>query len=376
MQMEKAFVYGMSVEGSNFTDREKERKRIRLDFENGINVILISPRRMGKTSLIKKVMTEMDNPNIKVVYLDIYDCRSEYDFYNRFATSILRATSNKVEQLMENLKKFLARVSPKISFSPEPNSEFSLSLGITPKNYSPEEILQLPEIIAQERGYRIVICIDEFQQVGEFPDSLNVQKRLRGVWQHHQRVSYCFFGSKRHLMENIFQNKRMPFYQFGEMMHLDCIPTEYWVRFICQRFEKYGKHISEDIATRICDTVQNYSSYVQQLAWNVMAETEHEADEHCLQNGIEALLAQCDSLFVQQTENLTTYQLNFIRLLCNGVHTGFTSQEVSSDYPLGTKSNIDRIKRALQDRELITIEKKGVYLADSVFELWFKREMM
>ncbi len=376
MQMEKAFVYGMSVEGSNFTDREKERKRIRLDFENGINVILISPRRMGKTSLIKKVMTEMDNPNIKVVYLDIYDCRSEYDFYNRFATAILRATSNKVEQLMENLKKFLARVSPKISFNPEPNSEFSLSLGITPKNYSPEEILQLPEIIARERGYRIVVCIDEFQQVGEFPDSLNVQKRMRGIWQHHQQVSYCFFGSKRHLMENIFQNRRMPFYQFGEMMHLDCIPTEYWVQFICQRFEKYGKHISEEIATRICDTVQNYSSYVQQLAWNVMAETQYEADECCLQNGIEALLAQCDSLFVQQTENLTTYQLNFIRLLCNGVHSGFTSQDISNDYPLGTKSNIDRIKRALQDRELITIEKKGVYLADSVFELWFKREMM
>lgn len=376
MQMEKAFVYGMSVEGSNFTDREKERKRIRLDFENGINVILISPRRMGKTSLIKKVMAEMDNPGIKVIYLDIYDCRSEYDFYNRFATAILRATSNKVEQLMENLKRFLARVSPKISFSPKPNSEFSLLLGITPKDYSAEEILQLPEIIARERGYRIVVCIDEFQQVGEFPDSLNVQKRLRGVWQHHQQVSYCFFGSKRHLMENIFQNKRMPFYQFGEMMHLDCIPTEYWVQFICQRFEQYGKHISEDMATRICNTVQNYSSYVQQLAWNVMAETEYEVDESCLKNGIEALLAQCDSLFVQQTEGLTTYQLNFIRLLCSGVHSGFTSQEVSNDYPLGTKSNIDRIKHALQDREIITIGKKGVYLSDSVFELWFKREMM
>ena len=376
MQMEKAFVYGMSVSGNNFTDREKERKRIRLDFENGINVILISPRRMGKTSLIKKVMAEMDNPDIKIVYLDVYDCRSEYDFYNRFASAILRSTSTKVEQLMENVRKFLVRVSPKISFSPEPNSEYSLSLGITPKDYSPEEILQLPETIAQEKGYRIVVCIDEFQQVGEFPDSLNVQKRLRGVWQHHQHVSYCFFGSKRHLMENIFQSKRMPFYQFGEMMHLDCIPTEYWVPFICQRFEKYGKRISEEYAKRICDTVQNHSSYVQQLAWNVMAETTQEVDETSLQNGIEALLAQCNSLFVQQTESLTTYQLNFIRLLCKGVHSGFMSQDLSADYPLGTKSNVDRIKRALQEREIITVQKNGVYISDCVFQLWFSREMM
>ncbi len=374
--MGKAFVYGMSVGGDNFTDRIEETKRIKLDFENGINVILISPRRMGKTSLIKKVISEMDSPEIKVVYMDIYDCRSEYDFYNRFAETMMKSTGNQLEQVMENIKRFLVRVSPKLSFSPEPNSEFSVSLGITPKDYSPEEILDLPERIAKEQGIRIVVCIDEFQQIDEFADSLTVQKRLRGVWQHHQHVSYCFFGSKKHLMENIFQSRRMPFYQFGEMLHLKCIPTEYWVPFICSRFEKYGKKISEEYAARICHTVKNYSSYVQQLAWNVMAETEIEVNEESFTEGFNALLEQNSSLFIQQTEGLTTYQLNFIRLLCNGIHSGFNTQSVVELYSLGSKSNVDRIKKCLIDRELITIEKEGVFLADCVFELWFKREMM
>lgn len=374
--MGKAFVYGMSVGGDNFTDRIEETKRIKLDFENGINVILISPRRMGKTSLIKKVISEMDSPEIKVVYMDIYDCRSEYDFYNRFAETMMKSTGNQLEQVMENIKRFLVRVSPKLSFSPEPNSEFSVSLGITPRDYSPEEILDLPERIAKEQRIRIVVCIDEFQQIGEFADSLTVQKRLRGVWQHHQHVSYCFFGSKKHLMENIFQSRRMPFYQFGEMLHLKCIPTEYWVPFICSRFEKYGKKISEEYAARICHTVKNYSSYVQQLAWNVMAETEIEVNEESFTEGFNALLEQNSSLFIQQTEGLTTYQLNFIRLLCNGIHSGFNTQSVVEQYSLGSKSNVDRIKKCLIDRELITIEKEGVFLADCVFELWFKREMM
>lgn len=374
--MGKAFVYGMSVGGDNFTDRIEETKRVKLDFENGINVILISPRRMGKTSLIKKVISEMDSPEIKVVYMDIYDCRSEYDFYNRFAETMMKSTGNQLEQVMENIKRFLVRVSPKFSFSPEPNSEFSVSLGITPRDYSPEEILDLPERIAKEQGIRIVVCIDEFQQIGEFADSLTVQKRLRGVWQHHQHVSYCFFGSKKHLMENIFQSRRMPFYQFGEMLHLKCIPTEYWVPFICSRFEKYGKKISEEYAARICHTVKNYSSYVQQLAWNVMAETEIEVNEESFTEGFNALLEQNSSLFIQQTEGLTTYQLNFIRLLCNGIHSGFNTQSVVEQYSLGSKSNVDRIKKCLIDRELITIEKEGVFLADCVFELWFKREMM
>lgn len=374
--MEKAFVYGMSVGGDNFTDRIEETKRIKLDFENGINVILISPRRMGKTSLVKKVISEMNTPEIKVVYMDIYDCRCEYDFYNRFAETMMKSTGNQLEQVMENIKRFLVRVSPKLSFSPEPNSESSVSLGITPKEYFPEEILELPERIAKEQGVRIVVCIDEFQQIGEFSDSLTVQKRLRGVWQHHQHVSYCFFGSKKHLMENIFQSRRMPFYQFGEMLHLKCIPTEYWVPFICSRFEKYGKKISEEYAARICHTVKNYSSYVQQLAWNVMAETEIEVNEESFTEGFNALLEQNSSLFIQQTEGLTTYQLNFIRLLCNGIHSGFNTQSVVEQYSLGSKSNVDRIKKCLIDRELITIEKEGVFLADCVFELWFKREMM
>ena len=374
--MEKAFVYGMSVGGNNFTDRIEETKRIKLDFENGVNVILISPRRMGKTSLIKKVISEIDNPMLKIIYMDIYDCRSEYDFYNRFAETIMKSTGNHLEQVMENIKRFLVRISPKISFSPEPNSEFSVSLGITPKDYSPEEILNLPERIAKEQGVRLVVCIDEFQQIGEFTDSLTIQKRLRGVWQHHQNVSYCFFGSKKHLMENIFQNRRMPFYQFGEMLHLKCIPTIYWVPFICSRFEKYGKKIAEEYASRICQVVKNYSSYVQQLAWNVMAETEKEVNEESFEEGLKALLEQNSSLFIQQTDGLTTYQLNFIRLLCKDIHSGFTTQAVSEIYPLGSKSNIDRIKKSLVDKEIITIEKEGIFLADSVFELWFKREMM
>jgi AAA+ ATPase superfamily predicted ATPase len=209
--MGKAFVYGMSVGGENFTDRVKETARLKLNFENGMNTILISPRRMGKTSLVKKAMSEVSNPSIKLVYMDIYDCRSEYDFYNRFASVLLKETASRTSQVVDNIRQFLVRVSPKISFSPEPLSEISFSLGITPKEYQPEEILNLPEVIAKEKGFHIVVCIDEFQQIGELPDSLTVQKRMRGIWQHQENVSYCLFGSKKHLMTNLFQSKRMPF---------------------------------------------------------------------------------------------------------------------------------------------------------------------
>lgn len=372
--MRKAFVYGMSVEGENFTDRVQETKRLMMDFENGINVVLVSPRRIGKSSIVRKVMKEITNPNIKMVFMDIYDCRSEYDFYNRFASELLKQTATKTEHMIDNIKKFLVRLTPKISFSPEPMSEYSLSLGITPQNYQPEEILQLPELIGQSQGIHIVVCIDEFQQIGEMPDSLTIQKRLRGIWQHQRNVSYCLFGSKKHLMTKLFQNRRMPFFQFGEMMYLEKIPTEEWVPFICSRFESQGKLISEELAKRICETVNGNSSYVQQLAWNVLAETEKTTTEDDFERGVDALLAQCSALFEEQLKGLSGYQMNFIRALCDGVRSEFGSKTILETYNLGSKSNISRIKTALQEKEMIDFDKDNVYLEDPVFKLWFKRK--
>ena len=373
--MEKAFVYGMSVEGDNFTDRVKETKRLKMDLENGINVILVSPRRIGKSSIVRKVIKEITDPKIKMVFMDIYDCRSEYDFYNRFASELLKQTATKKEQVIENIKKFLIRLTPKIAFKPEPTSEYSLSLGITPQNYEPEEILQLPEIIGQAQGVHIVVCIDEFQQIGEMPDTLTIQKRLRGIWQHQRQVSYCLFGSKKHLMTKLFQNRRMPFFQFGEMMYLDKIPTADWIPFICSRFESQGKQISEELAKKICETVEGNSSYVQQLAWNVMAETEKVTTEEDFNHGVDALLAQCTSLFEEQLKGLTGYQMNFIRALCDGVSTDFGSKAILEAYNLGSKSNISRIKTTLQDKEMIDFDKDHVYLEDPVFKIWYNRNM-
>lgn len=364
------------MEGSNFTDRIKETARLRNDFEHGMNVILISPRRMGKTSLVRKVCSEITNPKVKTVLMDIYDCRSEYDFYNRFAVKLLQEISSKAEQTIENVRKFLVRLSPKISFSPEPNSDYSISLGITPKNYTPEEILDLPEMIAKEKGINIVVCIDEFQQVGEFNDSLSVQKRLRGVWQHQQHVSYCLFGSKKHLMAKLFQRRNMPFYQFGEMNELGCISTDDWIPFIQGKFEYNHQTISAAISRKICEAVGNHSSYVQQLSWNVMAEAGAVVTDNDFANGMQALLAQNSNYFEEQTRGLSTFQMNLIRAVCNGYHKEFGSKYLSDLFPMGSKSNLVKIKNALLDREIIVEDSTGVSLADCVFEYWFKKTIL
>jgi len=375
ISMSKPFVYGMSVEGNHFTDRELETQRLKLNFENGVNSILISPRRMGKTSLVKKVMNQIDDKKIKVVYMDIYKCRTEYEFYELFASTIIQHTASRVDKMIETAKEFIMSIVPKVIYSPDPGTEFALSLGINPSSNTPEEILNLPERIALKRGMDIVVCIDEFQQIGEMADTLTIQKTLRSVWQHHQHTSYCLFGSRQHMMKNLFQSRKMPFYQFGDMFFIKRIPTEKWVPFIISRFEDSGKTISPELAQKICDAVDNYSSYVQQLAWNVFAVSGHAVTEQDIKYGYEATMAQSVSLFVEQTANLTSYQLNLVRAICQGYHHDFGSKEVTSRFELGTKSNLTKLKKALVEREIIEINETGCYIADPLFERWFVTEM-
>lgn len=372
--MKKSFIYGVAVEGDNFTDREKETRRLKLDFENGQNVILISPRRMGKTSLVRRVQSLVDNDAVAVVYMDIYDCRNEYEFYNKFAAALMKQTAGKAEAVMKNIKEFLVRLSPKIGFNPGPNSEISLSLGITPKDYSAEEILQLPEQMAAKIGKHIVVCIDEFQQIGEFQDSLSVQKKMRGIWQLQNNASYCLFGSKKHLLSNLFQSKRMPFYQFGDIMFLQPISVDDWKPFIRKKFEEKGIAIADDMIEKICTTVQSQSSYVQQLASNVMLNASDVVTEQTLELAVEDLLNQNSLLFLQQLDGLTAYQMNFLKALANGVHANFGSKVILDTYDLGSKSNVSKIKSVLIQKELIESTPNGIVFTDPVFCLWFVKE--
>ena len=376
--MEAPFVFGVRVEGDTFTDRREETERLKANFTYGVNTILISPRRMGKTSLVDKICSLIEDENIKIAHIDAFGCRSENDFINAFATAVVRATSNRWEEWMENAKVFLSRFVPKISFGQDPLNDFSLSLEYNASNQTTEEVLRLPETIAQSKGYRIVVCIDEFQQIGDFPNSLTFQKKLRGAWQLQSHVSYCLYGSKKHMMEQMFQNPSYPFYRFGDFFYLNKISENDWVEYICQRFETTGKHISEDLAQKICQVTDRYSSYVQQLAWFVWLRTTDSATATLqdVQYGIDRLLDACEPLFIQQTEDLSAYQMNFLHALVNGVHTGFTQSAILSKYHLGTAANITRLKKALMEKDLITIPApKHLEMSDPILALWLKKRV-
>jgi len=374
--MENPFIYGMATFGKWFTDREEDSKRLLANFTHGINTILISPRRWGKTSLVLKVGKQIADKNLKIVNLDIFSCRSEEDFYRIFAKEIIRQTSSRLEEWSENVRHFLSAVKPTISIGDDPLNDFSLSFSLSDKNLINEEVLNLPLKIASKKGIRIVVCIDEFQQIAEFPDHRNFQKQLRSAWQlQAQYVSYCLYGSKKHLMYALFSKQNMPFYKFGDVFFLQKISVNYWIPYIQQRFEETGKSISADLANKICETVENHSSYVQQLAWLVWTRTEKTATKVDFNDAKTDLLNQNSMLYHNYIEGLTALQLNFLHAIADGIHDRFSRKEVISKYKLGTSANISRLKKSLEQKELIDVSLKMITFNDPIFRNWFKKSV-
>ena len=189
-------------------------------------------------------------------------------------------------------------------------------------------------------------------------------------------VSYCLFGSKKHLMNELFEKKSLPFYKFGDAIYLQKIPTADWIEYICGRFNATGKSISPKLAERICAIVDNHSSYVQQLAWLIWVNTDKVATDKEFEDACKDILDQNTPLFEKQTENLSTYQMNFLRAVIDGVSKEFSTQGIIQKYRLGSSANVAIVKKALIKKELIEIEKREVTISDPLLKIWLKRELL
>ena len=190
------FEYGSIAENEYFIDRIEDRRDLKTFLGGGINVMLISPRRWGKSSLVKAAMEELkqEQKDVRVCYLDAFKIYSEEEFYNKFASAVLQGVS----------------ISPSLTINSDPINAVEVKLNFKPLKESAEEILNLPEKIAKAKGIHVIICIDEFQQLANLPDWKRLEGTPRSVWQGQHSTTYCLYGSKRHMMMDIFGNSKTP----------------------------------------------------------------------------------------------------------------------------------------------------------------------
>ncbi|MDR0310286.1 MAG: ATPase, partial [Acidobacteriota bacterium] len=186
--MDTPFVYGKVARSENFTDREKETALLVGNFNSLVNTIIISPRRWGKSSLVEKAaeIAASGNDRLRICKIDLFNVRNEEHFYELLAHSVLKAASSRWEESVAAAKKFFTRLVPKIVLTGDGQSEISLDFDWKELKNNPDEALDLAEKLAAEKDIRIVVCVDEFQNIAGFGDPIYFQKKLRSHWQRHQ----------------------------------------------------------------------------------------------------------------------------------------------------------------------------------------------
>lgn len=373
--MNTPFVYGRIADKDNFTDRDTEVRYLTQNFNALVNTVIISPRRWGKTSLVNKTAKLLldSSKDFYICHVDIFNCRTEEEFYVTFANALLKVTTSAWEEFVAGVKRYLGKMAPVISMSDNSQTyEFSFGLSFKDNKLGYDEILDLPQVIANDTGKRIIICIDEFQNINEYADSLAFQRKLRAHWQKQTSVCYCLYGSKRHMLLDIFNDYSMPFYKFGDILFLHKISRADWISFISKRFKDTGKSISADLCNIIAGKVKDHPYYVQQLSQQVWLRTNQICTEEVIDDAFTSLTDQLSLLFTNIIDALTSKQINFLLAVADG-KTNLSSKEVLTQYKLGTSANIKNLKKAALEKDLIDILPGNVIeMQDPIFEYWLK----
>ncbi|MDR0748923.1 MAG: ATP-binding protein [Tannerellaceae bacterium] len=373
--MKSPFQYGKLAEGTTFVNRLKEKQMLKNNLVSGINTMLISPRRLGKSSLVKLATTELLNENkeIKVCYIDAFTLNTEEGFYQAFAREVIKSASNRWESWLTTGKKYLQALSPRISIGSDPMYDFSIGFEMSAIKENELELLNLPEKIAQAKKIKMIVCIDEFQNFAKMKTYPELEQKMRSVWQHQQNVTYCFYGSKRHMMMEIFNSSSKPFYRFGQIMFLSKIAENEWVDFIVNAFGRTGKSISSELAKTLVSKVDLHSWYVQQLSHFVWNLTENEVTEDILMQATEQVIDANLPLYQRECEALSATQINLLAAVASGEQM-LASAEVTAKYRLGTSQNVSKNKKTLQNADLLEKTKNGFNFLDPVFKQWFVSE--
>ena len=371
--MAAPFIFGKIAEGNNFIDRENDTKRLAENFMSLTNTILISPRRWGKSSLVHKAGKEAmaKDSNLKIVFIDIFNVRTEDEFYSKLASEVLKQTASSLDNIMTAVKKYASAIVSGLSFG-DAAAPTSIQFQIREPKMSIDEILDLPEKIAADRKMKIVICIDEFQQIGMFESPKAFQATLRSKWQLQQHVSYCLYGSRRHMMMEVFGKVSMPFYKFGAIYFLEKIDRLFWPDYISREFLNTGKRITEGQCERIVQLADNNPYYVQQLAQTTWLHCQSDScTDSDITDAFEDILRQQGELNRALTLSLTISQQNLLHAMSAG-EKNLSSQRVMKEYRLKSSTEVSRARKALIANDILDDFGKQYSFEDPIYEYWLK----
>ena len=366
------FIYQGYESPAYFCDREAETRTLLSHLKNGRNVTLISPRRIGKTGLIKNTFYHLreEEPDTVCLYLDIFATKDLNDFVQQLGMTVINDIVRKNATFIEKVLAFFSALRPVFSMDPL-TGEPSVSITVEPT----QEEITLRSIFhyLNESGKEVYIAIDEFQQIAEYPQK-GTEALLRSYIQFAQHVHFIFSGSKFHLMSEIFGSPKHPFYQSTEMMGLKTLKCDIYYAFCQNFFKAKGGHLSKDVFEHIYHLFDGHTWYIQCIM-NRLYETETSvSDIKQVNASLLSILEGREPQFESMVQFFTENQFSLLKAIAkDGIVAQPTAGTFIKKHKLSGASSVKAALKVLEDKELVYRKTEGYIIYDRFMDLWLKR---
>jgi len=378
--MENPFVYGEVVPASAFVDRHAELKRLGEDLLAGQKVFLISPRRYGKSSLIRRALAGTERAGCLTVEVTVSSYSSYLAFLEGYARAVLSAET-RVSRALAWIREAIGATRPEVRLEAEPGGASAVAVAFPAVRSARDvarlapEVFALPARLADARGRRVVVALDEFQAIGGFNGG-SVEEALRAAVQHQRQVGYVFAGSEPSLMEAMLGPRR-PFYKAGPVMRLEKIPADLFAAFIEQRFQKTGVKPEPGLGHAVVDLAGELPYDVQRLAHEVWDDARaaglKKVALETLHGTLHRLLAEHEVFFEATWQRLTLAQRGVLRALVLEDGRGLLSADARQRHRLGGASSVQAALGALVKQDVVTRDQERYAVVDSLMREWIAR---
>jgi Predicted ATPase (AAA+ superfamily) len=365
------FVVTGKIESEYFCDRVHESARLVKSLTNGNNMVIISPRRMGKTGLIQFCYEKPEiNNNYYTLFIDILHTSSLKEFTYVFGKEIYETFAPRSKKMANLFIQMLKSLSGKFGFDPLTNlPTFNVVLGdIERPEYTLEEIFKYLAVADKP----CIVAIDEFQQIAKYPEK-NIEALLRTHIQKIRNSNFVFAGSERHMMQAMFLSAARPFYHSADILELDAIESKLYVPFIVNHFETRGRHISESSVERVYRLFKGHTYYIQKTFNGAFSDTQQgeECTLEMLNATINNMIESNATIFREILSNIPEKQKELLYAIARDGEVGqITSAKFIKRHNLISASSIQSAIKKLLEKDIVTEINKIYSITDKLFAMW------
>ncbi len=369
-KIDNPFVTTGYVSAEYFCDREKETQDIIRYLTNGNNVALISPRRYGKSDLLRHCFAQKTISDKYYTFIvDIYSTKTVAEMVGKLGSAILETLKSRGRKAWERFLSILSSVRSGISFDINGQPSWTMSVGDI---QSPTATLNEIFNYLQNADRPCLVAIDEFQQITKYGDP-NIEAEIRTHVQYCNNAHFVFSGSRRHLMGAIFTSPARPFYQSVTLYHLDRLPLEKYAEFCVSHFKRQGKKLDDNVVSRLYSQFDGVTYYMQRVMNELFSKTS--ADATCVEadvsKAVDEIIAVSSIIYEDLMYQLPDKQSRvLIAVAKDGCAENVTSGKFVKRHGLVSPNSVKSAIPALIDKGLLTQDKGTYKVYDLFFALW------